>query len=91
MSGKALDPANLPQGKDFIAEVRVNHPNSLPVPYLELALNQTFPSGWEISNSRMTDIESTSQSAFDYQDIRDDRAEYLLRLARAKAKPSGCV
>ena len=86
MKGKALDPANLPQGVDFIAEVRVNHPNSRPVPYLELALNQTFPSGWEISNSRMTDIESTSQSAFDYQDIRDDRVNTFFDLPESQSK-----
>lgn len=86
MSGKAIDPANLAQGTDFIAEVRVVHPNSRPVPYQELALNQTFPSGWEIINSRMTEVESTSQSAFDYQDIRDDRVNTFFDLPESQNK-----
>ena len=86
MSGKAIDPANLAQGTDFIAEVRIVHPNSRPVPYQELALNQTFPSGWEIINSRMTEVESTSQSAFDYQDIRDDRVNTFFDLPESQNK-----
>lgn len=86
MAGKVLDPANLQQGKDFIAEVRVNHPNSRPIQFDELALNQTFPSGWEISNSRMTDIESTSSSGYDYQDIRDDRVNTFFDLGQSQNK-----
>jgi hypothetical protein len=86
MSGKPLDPGNLPQGKDFIAEVKITHPNARPIPYMEMALTQTFPSGWEISNSRMTDIESTSQSGFDYQDIRDDRVNTFFDLSQSQNK-----
>jgi hypothetical protein len=73
LEGEEIDPAELEQGTDFIAEVSVSNPG-LRGEYKEMALTQIFPSGWEIRNTRMDD-ESFSEpvSPFDYQDIRDDR------------------
>ncbi len=78
--GSDLEPSNLPQGKDFIAEVTVRHPKTRLIRYDELALTQTFPSGWEIINRRMDGLSGADQSRFDYQDIRDDRVDTFFDL-----------
>ncbi|MCO6480770.1 MAG: alpha-2-macroglobulin [Phaeodactylibacter sp.] len=81
MKGTIIDPAALPQGTDFIAEVRITHPGTRPIPYRELALSQVFPSGWEIINTRMDNIEAFTQTnSPDYQDIRDDRVNTFFGL-----------
>ncbi|MCP4310628.1 MAG: hypothetical protein GY790_05150 [Bacteroidetes bacterium] len=73
MEGKEIDPSRLNQGSDFMAEVRLTHPG-VRVNYKELALTQMFPSGWEIRNLRLDNMESSgSRDKPDYQDIRDDR------------------
>ncbi len=84
--GASLDPGNLPQGKDFVVEVKIMHPRTRPVPYDELALTQVFPSGWEIINQRMSDVQGASSSPFDYQDIRDDRVNTFFDLGEGNAK-----
>lgn len=87
MRGAAIDPAALPQGTDFIAEVRVTHPGSRPLRYDELALSQVFPSGWEIINTRMDNMEAFPQAARpEYQDIRDDRVNTFFGLAERQAE-----
>lgn len=74
LDGRAINPASLPQGTDFVAEVKVTHPGTRAIPYREMALNQIFPSGWEILNTRLDNLESFgSTSKPEYQDIRDDR------------------
>ncbi len=71
--GKEIDPAKLEQGTEFLAEVTVVHAGTRSS-YENLALGQVFPSGWEINNLRLQgDEEFIKSSAFDYQDIRDDR------------------
>ncbi|WP_423129338.1 alpha-2-macroglobulin family protein [Gaoshiqia sp. Z1-71] len=73
MQGKAVDPAKLAQGTDFVAEISVQNPGQRGL-YKELALTNIFPSGWEIINMRVNDVESSLKSdVSDYQDIRDDR------------------
>ncbi len=73
--GQPLDVSRLKQGSDFIAEVTVTHPNfPFTYTYNEMALHQVFPSGWEIINTRMDDLERlNNQSRPDFQDVRDDR------------------
>ena len=72
--GNSIDPGSIQQGTDFIAEVSVQHPGRRPIPYKEMALDQIFPSGWEIMNTRMDNVQQFKQvSKYDYQDIRDDR------------------
>ncbi|RAV99397.1 alpha-2-macroglobulin family protein [Pseudochryseolinea flava] len=71
--GNAVDVTRLEQGTEFVAEVSVRH-TGIRSWYENMALSQVFPSGWEISNLRLTgDEEFLKNSYFDYQDIRDDR------------------
>ncbi|MFK7932203.1 MAG: hypothetical protein AB8G22_01755, partial [Saprospiraceae bacterium] len=71
--GEELDISRLPQGTDFLAEVTITHPGTRLVTYEEMALAQVFPSGWEIMNSRMDNINAVESARPEYQDIRDDR------------------
>ena len=74
MQGATIDPSSIPQGTDFIAVVKVKHPGTRLIRFEEMALNHIFPVGWEITNTRMDNIQGyTQNSRFDYQDIRDDR------------------
>jgi alpha-2-macroglobulin len=71
--GNPINPATLPQGSEFFANVTVKNPG-VRGQYQNLALTQIFPSGWEINNLRLTDDENTAKADYgDYQDIRDDR------------------
>ena len=73
VDGRMLDPTRLEQGKEFIASVTVSNPG-IRGPYKNLALNQIFPSGWEINNLRLDEAESRlGGDVPTYQDIRDDR------------------
>ncbi|MEM1124113.1 MAG: hypothetical protein AAGJ18_26990, partial [Bacteroidota bacterium] len=72
--GNNLDVSRLTQGTDFVAQVTVINPENRAQRYDEMALTQVFPSGWEILNTRMTNIERFADSDRpEYQDIRDDR------------------
>lgn len=87
VNGRDLDPSSLPQGSDFIAEVMVSHPGTNIRDYKELALEQLFPSGWEILNARMfqtADFSDTSTP--EYVDVRDDRVYTYFDLRRNERK-----
>ena len=72
LDGKRINPDTIQQGTDFKVEVVVKNPGTKG--YLrEMAINQIFPSGWEIHNSRMDLYNSEEGSRADYKDIRDDR------------------
>ncbi len=86
-NGIPLDVSNLPQGYDFIASVLVHHPGSRSVPFNELALEQLFPSGWEIVNSRLYEqAEFLDSSTPENQDVRDDRVYTYFDLNRYERK-----
>lgn len=71
--GNAIDPTQLEQGTAFVAAVTVNSLGYRGT-YKNLALNQVFPSGWEINNLRLDEAESKlTADKPTYQDIRDDR------------------
>lgn len=72
--GTPLDPTTLEQGTEFVATVTVFNPGMRGL-YKNLALNQIFPSGWEINNLRLTgdDAAKITGDVPTYQDIRDDR------------------
>jgi uncharacterized protein YfaS (alpha-2-macroglobulin family) len=79
--GNPIDVLRLEQGTEFVAEVSVRHAG-IRSWYENIALSQVFPSGWEISNLRLTgDEEFLKNSYFDYQDIRDDRVYTYFSLA----------
>ena len=87
MEGKTLNPESIAQGTDFIAEVRISHPDSRPIDFDELALSQVFPSGWEITNTRMDGLQAFNPGdASDYQDFRDDRVNTFFDIGRGKTK-----
>lgn len=84
--GKLVDPTQLEQGTEFIATVIISNPGTRGV-YKNMALNQIFPSGWEINNLRLDDAESrVSGDIPTYQDIRDDRVYTYFDLGAGQQK-----
>ena len=85
--GGSLDISRLKQGTDFIAEVTVRN-NYVNGALTNLALNQVFPSGWEIANSRMDNegADAKETNNFTYQDVRDDRVLTFFDLASGATK-----
>lgn len=84
--GNAVDPAQLEQGTEFVASVTVS---SLGYrgSYKNLALNQVFPSGWEINNLRLDEAEARLKADKPtYQDIRDDRVYTYFDLGQNQSK-----
>jgi uncharacterized protein YfaS (alpha-2-macroglobulin family) len=74
MDGKIVSPIRLEQGTQFLAEVTLSNPG-LQGKYFQLALSQVFPSGWEIINSRLSDLalSKSGEADVDHHDVRDDR------------------
>lgn len=85
MDNRTIFPDTIEQGVDFKAEVTIYNPGFKG--YLrEMALNQIFPSGWEIHNSRMDLYNSEEGSRADYKDIRDDRVYTYYKLGTGSKK-----
>lgn len=73
MSGNTLDVANLEQGTEFYAQVRVWNPGDRGE-LKGIALQQVFAGGWEIGNQRLDGAARTKNIMLpDYQDVKDDR------------------
>ncbi len=85
LDNQGLDPTELEQGLDFIAEVTVSN-IGLQGEYREVALSHLVPSGWEIRNLRMAPSGLIQDSAFDYQDIRDDRVYTYFDIRQGESK-----
>lgn len=86
IGGEVVDPSRLVQGTDIVIETVVSNPGR-NVRYTELALTQILPSGWEIHNTRMDDLEFTeAASSPEYQDIRDDRVLTYFNLNPGESK-----
>jgi uncharacterized protein YfaS (alpha-2-macroglobulin family) len=86
MAGNEINPTKIEQGTDFMAEVTIAHPG-IRGHYQEMALNQIFPSGWEIRNIRMDEIETVKvKDKPRYQDIRDDRVYSYFNIRRNKRR-----
>ena len=87
MDNKPLDISALAKGTDFKAIVSITNPGTRGMRYDELALSQVFPSGWEIHNSRMSEVSSVENSDEpEYQDIRDDRVYTYFDLNENESK-----
>jgi uncharacterized protein YfaS (alpha-2-macroglobulin family) len=69
-NGNPINVKSLKQGSDFEAVVRITNPG-LRGTYSNMALTQIFPSGWEITENRLSD--DGKNSGVTYMDIRDDR------------------
>ena len=87
MDGALIDVANLRQGTDFYAIVKVSN-TGIGSHYSDIALTQIFPSGWEIYNERMATAGTTDEPSalFTYQDIRDDCVLTYFDLPAGNAK-----
>jgi uncharacterized protein YfaS (alpha-2-macroglobulin family) len=87
MTGGNLNPQALKQGTGFMAEVTVTNPG-LRGHYRNMALTQVFPSGWEIIKGSANDPAGSFSmvSAFEYQDIRDDRVNTFFTLDPGQTK-----
>ncbi len=86
MDGYEINIDRIIQGTDIIAEVTVHHPG-IRTDYQEMALNQIFPSGWEIRNTRMDEFDvSYAGDKPEYQDIRDDRVYTYFDLRKNERK-----
>jgi uncharacterized protein YfaS (alpha-2-macroglobulin family) len=85
-NGEAIQPAQITQGTDFIAELRVTNTGTMgDLTYL--ALTQMVPSGWEILNSRFLNTQTADGSSeVDYEDIRDDRVMRYFSLRSGQTK-----
>ena len=86
-SGNPIDPAQLEQGQEFIATFSIVNPGQRGS-YRNLVLNTIFPSGWEIGNLRLDDVDNAepSDDKPDYQDIRDDRVYTYFGLSPGQRK-----
>jgi alpha-2-macroglobulin len=86
VDGTPVDPSSLEQGSEFIASVSVQNPG-IRGDYKNMALNQIFPSGWEINNLRLDEAESRlNGDKPTYQDIRDDRVYTYFDLRAGESK-----
>ncbi|MBN2683443.1 MAG: hypothetical protein JXR58_13110 [Bacteroidales bacterium] len=87
INGQTIDPENIEQGTDFMAEVTVSHPG-VRGEYKQMALTQIFPSGWEILNTRVLSYDNnySTYSYPTYQDVRDDRVYTYFDLPSGKSK-----
>lgn len=88
MKGKPLNPVSIKQGTEFYAEVTVTHPG-IRLRYTDMALEQLFPSGWEIMNSRMDNVQNSLLKNTDtprYMDIRDDRVYMYFDMNKGQTK-----
>lgn len=84
--GNSIDPVQLEQGTEFIASVSVSNPGIRGY-YRNMALNQIFPSGWEINNLRLEETEDRiGGDKPTYQDIRDDRVYTYFDIAPNQRK-----
>jgi alpha-2-macroglobulin len=86
LDGVTIDPSKVEQGTTFIASVSVMN-SGVRGDYKNLALNQIFPSGWEINNLRLDEAQARLNSDVPtYQDIRDDRVYTYFDLPSGKRK-----
>lgn len=73
LDGSPLDVTEIRQGTDFKAIVTITS-SADRYKLHDMALTQVFPSGWEIYNTRLLDMDDLSGSSVaTYRDFRDDR------------------
>ena len=85
LKGEKVDPTRLQQGADFLVTVTIKNLGTKGRKIEELALSQIFPSGWEIQNLRLSDMENIgTESSYEYRDVRDDRVNTFFDIGRDK-------
>ncbi len=83
LDGNPIDINRLSQNTDFQAHVHITHPGFRDK-YHNMALNQMFPSGWEIVNMRVFTDNYSMPKGIDYQNFRDDRVYSFFDLNPSK-------
>ena len=84
--GGPISVTQMEQGTNFSAEVTVSN-LSLSTDYKEIAVEQIFPSGWEIINDRVQAQDpSDTSNEYTYQDIKDDRIYTYMNLGANESK-----
>ncbi len=74
LKGETINTTQIPQGTDFAAKVTISNPGNRGINYEEMALTQIFPSGWEILNTRMSNLDYFKDANTpEYLDVKDDR------------------
>jgi len=89
LNGEVIDPEKIVQGTDFKAVFEVRYTGIDRDKYIpNMALNQIFPSGWEIIKQPVFNGEGYQQSGDQpsYMDIRDDKINLFFNLEPNKAK-----
>lgn len=85
LKGETINAAQIPQGTDFAAKVTISNPGSRGINYEEMALTQVFPSGWEILNTRMSNLDYFKDANTpEYLDVKDDRVYAYFDINRKK-------
>ncbi|MEM1358091.1 MAG: MG2 domain-containing protein, partial [Bacteroidota bacterium] len=84
--GNPVDVSRLTSGTDFIANYTVRNPGTLGMSYRQLALRSLIPSGWEVSNDRLSAAGGNQESSYQYRDFRDDRVYTFFHLNRGASK-----
>lgn len=86
INGDVINIRDLRQGTDFVAEVTVYNPGTMGNQD-QLALTHVIPSGWEILNTRLLNLDAfNQQSDYDFQNIRDDRVYTYFDLGTGERK-----
>jgi alpha-2-macroglobulin len=86
MDGTPISVANMGQGTDFYADVKVYNPG-VRGKLEQMILSFVVPSGWEILSGRSDDDNTAyQQSAYDFQDVRDDRVYTYFNLDQGQTK-----
>ncbi len=80
LENKEIDVADLIQGTDFTMVTTVTRTSTGGVNLANIAVRQAIPSGWEITNDRVTNSSSQDRNEFDYQDIRDSKVHTFINL-----------
>ncbi len=78
----SLNIKRIARGTDFFATANVTHLGATGEQLNEVALEQIIPSGWEIRNLRMDQLQISTikNSGYKYQDVRDDRVNHFFDL-----------
>ncbi|UYW00848.1 hypothetical protein K5I29_10080 [Flavobacterium agricola] len=83
-SGEPINMANIKQGSEIVATVTVDNLSRKAL--TNVALQQIFPSGFEVVNLRFTEYGEVYKNDAEFIDIRDDRAMYYFNLGPADRK-----
>ena len=70
-----------------MANYTVKNPGTLGMSYRQLALKSLLPSGWEVSNDRLSAAGAAGEEgSYLYRDFRDDRVYTFFHLNRGETK-----